>query len=138
MTPAPDETPGEWWEKTGQESAARTAALRDGRDPDAPFDPVEVFLHDVPEDVAAESAHHVRAQADTPFGDPWPLDAWPAVDTRVVACRRDRLFPLEFQHRIVRERLGITPDEIDAGHLPALSRPQELARMLLAYADQPR
>jgi hypothetical protein len=29
--------------------------------------------------------------------------------------------------------LGITPDEIDSGHLPALSRPDELTRLLLIY-----
>jgi hypothetical protein len=33
----------------------------------------------------------------------------------------------------VPERLGITPDEIAAGHCVALSRPKELADMLLAY-----
>jgi hypothetical protein len=36
--------------------------------------------------------------------------------------------------RVARERLGITPDEIDGGHTPALSRPHELADRLEAYA----
>jgi glycosyltransferase involved in cell wall biosynthesis len=35
-----------------------------------------------------------------------------------------------------RERLGITPDEIDGGHTPALSRPHELADRLEAYAAE--
>jgi pimeloyl-ACP methyl ester carboxylesterase len=83
--------------------------------------------------VAAESAAHVRQQSATPFQQPWPLDAWPAVPTRFLLCRHDRLFPAELQRRVVRERLGITPDEIDGGHLPALSRPRELAERLLAY-----
>jgi hypothetical protein len=30
--------------------------------------------------------------------------------------------------------VGITPDEIDGGHTPALSRPKELAERLQAYA----
>ncbi len=34
---------------------------------------------------------------------------------------------------LVRERLGIVPDEIDAGHCVALSRPKELAERLDAY-----
>jgi len=34
---------------------------------------------------------------------------------------------------VVRERLGIVPDEMDGGHLPALARPRELAERLLAY-----
>jgi hypothetical protein len=38
------------------------------------------------------------------------------------------LFPAEWLRRVVKERLGITPDEIDGGHRIALSRPKELAR----------
>jgi hypothetical protein len=34
---------------------------------------------------------------------------------------------------MVRERLGITPDEIDGGHCPFLSRPKELVERLVAY-----
>jgi len=34
---------------------------------------------------------------------------------------------------LVRERLGIEPDEIDSGHCPALSRPHEVAARLDAY-----
>ncbi len=34
----------------------------------------------------------------------------------------DQLFPADFQRRVVHERLGITADEIDAGHLHSLSR----------------
>ena len=35
--------------------------------------------------------------------------------------------------RVVRERLGIVPDEMDGGHLVALSRPKELAERLQGY-----
>lgn len=133
MTPSPGETPGEWWDNTGQPEAARQLAEEEDRDPDSEFDPVEVFLHDVPPDVAAQSAQHARGQAGTPFASPWPLTAWPDVPTRFLLCRRDRLFPADFQRRLANARLGITPDEIDSGHLPALSHPQELAERLLAY-----
>ena len=34
---------------------------------------------------------------------------------------------------VVRERLGISPDEIGGGHCVALSRPSELAERLEAY-----
>jgi pimeloyl-ACP methyl ester carboxylesterase len=136
MTPAPRESPGDWWENTGQPEAARAQAIRDGRDPDGEFDPVEVFLHDVRPDVAAASADHVRAQAGTPFAQPCPMDDWPSVPTRFLLCLRDRLLPADFQRRVARERLGIVPDEIDTGHLPALSRPEELAARLLAYAAE--
>ena len=91
-----------------------------------PFDPVAVFLHDVPDDVVAESVHHVRDQADAPLSEPWPLYRWPDVPTRFVLSRDDRLFPADWMRGVVRERLGIEPVEIDGGHCPALSRPEEL------------
>lgn len=92
-----------------------------------------MFLHDVPAAVVAESAAHVRDQSGAPFERPWPLEAWPAVPTRFLLCRGDRFFPADYLRRVVKERLGITPDEMDGGHLPALSRPRELADRLLAY-----
>jgi pimeloyl-ACP methyl ester carboxylesterase len=51
----------------------------------------------------------------------------------VLAGRHDRLFPLEFMRRLARERLGIEADVIDSGHLPAVSRPDELVRRLETY-----
>jgi hypothetical protein len=36
--------------------------------------------------------------------------------------------------RLARGRLGVEPDEIDSGHLPALARPDELAELLDALA----
>jgi hypothetical protein len=35
--------------------------------------------------------------------------------------------------RVVRKRLGITPDQMDSGHLPALSHTEELVERLEAY-----
>lgn len=133
MTPAPGESGGDWWTNTGQ-GPAHEAAMQALGLPTEPFDEAAVFLHDVPSDVIAESAHHLKDQSGTPFEAPWPLAAWPDVPTRFLLCRDDRLFPAAFQRRIVGERLGITPDEMDGGHLPALAHPQELARRLVAYA----
>jgi pimeloyl-ACP methyl ester carboxylesterase len=127
MVPSPGETGAAWWTNTGHAVG-----------PDASDDPVVTFLHDVPTDIAAESAMHVRAQSGTVFDLPWPLAAWPDVPTRFLLCRDDRFFPADFQRRVVRERLGIGPDEMDGGHLPALARPRELADRLLAYAAAPQ
>ncbi|SDZ01786.1 alpha/beta fold hydrolase [Herbiconiux ginsengi] len=133
MIPAPGETPGTWWENTGQGSAMRAFAVDEGRDPGAAFDVEEVFLHDLPADLVAESAEHESAEpADTPFSSVWVTDGWPDVPTRVIAGRYDRLFPLEFVRRIARERLDVEPEVIDTGHLTALVRPDQLAELLLA------
>jgi pimeloyl-ACP methyl ester carboxylesterase len=84
--------------------------------------------------VAAEAAKRARGQSEARLGGPSPLRAWPDLPTRILICRDDRLFPPGFLRRVARERLGITPDEIDGGHTPALSRPPELANRLEAYA----
>ncbi len=119
MVPRPGESPGDWWTNTGHVF------------PD-PFDP-EVFTHDLTPELRADSPEHVRDQSSTPFEKPWPLDAWPDVPTRFLLCRDDRFFPAEFQRRVVRERLGFIPDEMDGGHLPALARPDELVERIEAY-----
>jgi hypothetical protein len=74
-----------------------------------------------------------RSESSTAYNSPWPLDAWPAVPTTFVLCTEDRFFPPAFMRRVVSERLGIIPDEIAASHCVALSRPKELADMLVSY-----
>ena len=44
------------------------------------------------------------------MNEPWHLKRWPDVSTRVLMCRDDRLFP-DWLHRVITERLRITPDE---------------------------
>ena len=118
MVPSPGETGGAWWANTGH------------RDPG---DTTEAFFHDVPADVAAAAQAEPLEQTDRPFEDPWPLDRWPDVPTRVLAGRDDRFFPLDFQRRVAADRLGVGVDEVPGGHLVALSRPVELAERLVAY-----
>jgi pimeloyl-ACP methyl ester carboxylesterase len=134
MAPSPGESPGEWWDNTGQPQAQREKDEREGRATDVQFDPMITFLHDVAPDVVAEGMKRgEKVQSGTPFVKPWPLKAWPDVPTKFLLCRDDRLFPAEFMRRIVPKRLGITPDEMDGGHLPALHSPKELVERLEAY-----
>jgi len=136
MVPLPGEPPGDWWADTSWEQARLEQAERDGRPTGGGFDATE-FFHDVPPEVTAEAmARGERRQSGTPFEKPWPLPAWPDVPTRFLLCRDDRFFPAEFMRRVVRERLHITPDEMDGGHLPALARPKELADRFEAYRTE--
>jgi pimeloyl-ACP methyl ester carboxylesterase len=137
MIPRPGETAGEWWSNTGH--AAAIAELIERHGPMAEWDRdamAEVFLHDVDPTVARESAEYQGAPGVGMFREPWPLNGWPVVPTRVLAPRGDRLFPLAFQRRVARERLGLEVDEIDGGHLPMLSRPTELAGRLIDLARE--
>jgi pimeloyl-ACP methyl ester carboxylesterase len=133
MVPRPGESAGEWWEATGQPAARAAHAEREGRAADG-FDPLVDFFHDVPQEVVAEAmAAAEPEQSGTPFEKPWPLAAWPDVPTRFLQGRDDRFFPLEFQRRVVAERLpGVEVEELPGGHLVALSRPVELAEALVA------
>ncbi|GAB3964103.1 alpha/beta fold hydrolase [Actinoallomurus acanthiterrae] len=119
MIPSPGEAPGEWWSATGHDQVPREEA--------------DIYYHDVPAELAAEAESYSRGQSGTPAKEPWPLPAWPNVPTKFLLCRDDRLFPAAFMRQVVRERLGIVPDEIDGGHMVMLSRPAELADRLVDY-----
>jgi hypothetical protein len=134
MVPLPNGSPGDWWENTGYTDARRESDARLGLPIDGAFDPLTIFFHDVPDEVTAEAVRRgERRQSDTPFLQPWPLAAWPDVPTAFVLCRQDRFFPAAFMRRVVKERLDITPDEMESGHLPALAHPAELVERLELY-----
>lgn len=130
MIPAPGESPDEWWSNTGYRSAVQAQADRDGGLTGNP-DPQISFYHDVPRELAEEAMSTERTHpSHASMVAPWPLATWPNVPTRFVLCSQDRFFPPDFFRRLVAERLGIVPDEIDAGHCVALSRPKQLADLL--------
>lgn len=133
MVPAPGEPPDRWWENTGYAAARDAQAARDGG-LTGNDDPFVSFYQDVPRALAEEALSKGRAHPSSAAGAaPWPLEAWPDVPTRFVLCTRDRFLPPDFLRRLVASRLDIIPDEIDAGHCVALSRPRELANLLERY-----
>ena len=128
MIPAPGETGGEWWGNTGQAEAVAAQGLPDDR-------AETLFVHDVPPDVLA-AAGPPRDQTGTPMEEVWPLAAWPDVPTRFLLCMDDRFFPPEWMRAIVRDRLGIEPDEVPGGHCAFLSQPKPLAAAILRAWDE--
>jgi pimeloyl-ACP methyl ester carboxylesterase len=105
-----------------------------GLSPDVADDDTTIYFHDVSPQVRAQATRRGEPeQSWTPMTQPWPLDAWPDVPTRVLIGRDDRLFPASFQRRIARQRLAIEADEIVGGHLVSLSHPRELAERIEAY-----
>jgi pimeloyl-ACP methyl ester carboxylesterase len=122
MVPAPGETADDMFTKTRY----APTKLDDSSD-------LAVFYHDVAPALAAEAISKARRQSETPGKEPWPLASWPDVPTRFLLCRKDRIFPAAWLRKVVWDRLGIIPDEIDSGHTPALSRPGELVEFLEVY-----
>ncbi|MFD5243523.1 alpha/beta hydrolase [Amycolatopsis sp. NPDC058340] len=120
MIPKPGESPGDWWGNTGFKS-------------DESLSEEEQFYNGVPADIVAEAGSHARNQVSAEWGQPWPLDKWPDVPTKVLIAREDRFFTPEFQRRVVQDRLGFAPDEIDGSHSVPLSHPKELADRLESY-----
>ena len=135
MIPAPGESAGGWGEDLDHDAAIAELCERIGAPEEWDAEGVDyAFFHDVPPAVKEANAKYDGASIPGMFTEPWPLARWPEVPTRVLAPREDRLFPLAFQRRVARERLGIEVDEIGGGHLPYLSRPHELAQRLVELA----
>ena len=140
MVPTPGEPPADWWDNTGHREAVEDQARRDGGLTGSE-DPFVQLFHDVPRALAEEAMSRSRSESEAAYNTRWPLEAWQDLPTRFVLCTEDRFFPPAFMRSMVSERLGITPDEIAAGHCVALSRPKELADLLIRYAvdgGQPR
>ena len=121
MIAQPGETTDDMWAATGW----RMAEDEDGT--------IGLFYHDVEPALAAEAMSKERRQSETAGREPWPLEAWPDVPTHVVIGSEDRFFPADWLRGVVRDRLGIEPDELASGHTPALSRPSELVELLESY-----
>ncbi|WP_425953803.1 alpha/beta fold hydrolase [Xylanimonas sp. McL0601] len=115
MVPAPGETFGQWWERTGYVST--------GDD--------DVFYRDVTPALAAEARAHARGEESAALAQPWPLSAWPTAPTRFALFRDDRMFEPVFMRRLARERLGLDADELPGGHYALISRPDDVADYLL-------
>jgi pimeloyl-ACP methyl ester carboxylesterase len=134
MIPVPGETFNAWGSNTGSGQARREYHASLGLTPVGAQDDAVVYYHDLPSQLRAEAQTRTwQEQSMTPLSERWPLASWPDVPTRVLAARHDRMFPLEFQRRIARNRLEIEVDVIDGGHMVAMSNPAELANRLEAY-----
>lgn len=118
MVPSPGETFEEWWENTGFEEYAGDLT-----------DDMAVFYNGIPEELAREDMKRGEGRENFPSGV-WPMEEWPDVPTRYILFREDKLFPPEFVKKVVGERLGIVPEEMDGGHCAILARPDELAARL--------
>jgi pimeloyl-ACP methyl ester carboxylesterase len=131
MIPKPGETAGAWWDATGAVEAREQAAARHGYATE--FDLGTYFLHDVPQDVLRAGPEQPYEEAKNVFGEPCRFERWPDIPIHVLAGKDDRFFPIEFQRRVARERLGREVEEISGGHLVALSNAEGLTERLIAY-----
>jgi pimeloyl-ACP methyl ester carboxylesterase len=131
MIPLPGERVGDWGKATGSGEARLEAARQGGYSEE--FGEEIYYMHDVAPEVAREAALHDRDETETIWAETCDFAAWPGIPIHVIAGADDRLFPLEFQRRVARERLNRDVDVLPGGHLIALSHPHELAAQLASY-----
>ena len=131
MIPVPGERARDWWALTGAVEAQEEAARAGGY---GPFEIATYFLHDVDAEIAAEGEAYQRSEADIAFDSVCQFKAWPAIRIHVVAGADDRFFPVGFQRRVARDRLGVEADVIPGGHLLPLVQPRLVADYLLQMA----
>lgn len=139
MIPVPGETFNTWWSNTGSGSARREYHASLGLSTIEANDDAVIYYHDLPSELRAEAQTRTwQDQSTTVLDEAWPLRSWPDVPTRVLAGRHDRMFPLDFQRRVARDRLAIDVEEIEGGHMVALSNPAALADRLEAFRLEAR
>lgn len=95
---------------------------------------IDAFFHDCRPEDAAWAASRLRPQSWAALADRCPVDAWPDIPATYVLCRADRVVNPAWSRRAARDGLDVEPVELDGGHSPFLSRPAELADVLLAVA----
>jgi pimeloyl-ACP methyl ester carboxylesterase len=87
---------------------------------------------DCPRVLAEAALSRLRHQSRRPSVDPCPLAEWPDVESISVLCRADAVISPAWSRRAARDRLGVEARELEGGHSPFLSRPAELADLLVA------
>jgi pimeloyl-ACP methyl ester carboxylesterase len=93
----------------------------------------EAFFHDCPPDVAAWAASKLRRQVWATTQEPCPLSSWPDVPSTYVICTEDRAINPDWSRRAAKE-IGADVVELPGSHSPFLSRPVDLADLLVSLA----
>ena len=81
----------------------------------------------------SEIAFWPSVQTQLASHNPASFRSWPPIPIRVIASANDRFFPLEFQRRLARVRLGTDIRVISGGHLVALSNPDGVVEQILGF-----
>ena len=103
----------------------------------APKEPLarEFLLHDCDEATRAWALGTIE-MFDTRHlvVEPAPFAAWPSVPTTSIVATRDRTITADWVRRTALRVLGVESVEIDAGHCPHVSQPEQVASPLHGLA----
>jgi pimeloyl-ACP methyl ester carboxylesterase len=107
-----------------------------GKDPSTDRDAAMQYLfHDCDEDTASWALTTLRRMlAKQTIVEISPLERWPDVPSSYISCHEDRTINPDWWERAARERLGVEPIVMNAAHCPHVSRPAELASILIGLS----
>ncbi len=94
----------------------------------------DCFYSDCPQDLATAAMSRLRPMRSTVPVEPLDAPAWTSVPTAYVVCRRDKAVRVERQ----RERAALVDEahELDCGHSPFFTTPDELTALLVDQAGK--
>jgi pimeloyl-ACP methyl ester carboxylesterase len=95
---------------------------------------ISAFYHDVDEPVREWALPRLRRQSSLPSCEITPIQSMPNVPRSYIYATGDRCINPEWTRREVPNLLGVEPLPIAGGHCPFLSRPAELARLVVGAA----
>jgi pimeloyl-ACP methyl ester carboxylesterase len=103
-----------------------------GKDPRKPEVIKEFLLHDCPADLLLWAQAEIRVlNLRRVWDECYPLQKWPSVAASCIVCSEDRTIQPAWSRKVARTQLGVEPIELSAGHCPYVSRPAELAEILM-------
>lgn len=113
------------------------ATCKAGNDPSASDEvAIEFLFHDCgPEAASLGLATRMRMYAAGAMSETFPLEALADVPSSYIVCSDDRTITPDWSRSTARERLGVDAIELPGGHCPYLSRPSQLADVLIKALD---
>jgi len=94
------------------------------------------WLHDCDPDIASWAGSRFNKQNyEKLFSEISPIEAIPKTDNAVILCKNDRLINSPVLGQLSKSLLKVDALSIDSGHCPQLSRPQELALLLMQLGN---
>jgi pimeloyl-ACP methyl ester carboxylesterase len=97
----------------------------------------EFYYHDCDSATARAAWGRLRPCAQQVWRDRSPLESWPATPSAYVMGKYDRALSPDYSRRAAQELLDVEPIELNSGHSPMLSHPEELALTLDMLASTP-
>lgn len=93
---------------------------------------MKLLFHDCEPDVARWAVSKLRPQASRLiFSEVSPLQVWPDIESSYILCTGDQTFTHGWSRRAAHEILGVDAIELPGGHCPQVSRPFQLAEVLI-------